>query len=154
MTSSRRWPWLAALLVFPVTAILHHAIFFRPTCILNPFGPDYDWATITTWLRADPSLPYGIAVAGLTYLAGRLAPAVQPWLERAAAAFLLAFLPLTVWLWDIPGAGRVICHHFHDGRLGLHSRHLYVLGAVVFLGLLSVAWLRHVADEPITVPSR
>jgi hypothetical protein len=59
--TTRTW-WMIActLSIIPVTAIFHHLLFYRPTCILNPFGPDYDLHTMLVWLSRDPSLPWAI----------------------------------------------------------------------------------------------
>lgn len=141
-TRHPRWPLLAGLLVFPFTAILHHLVFYRPTCILNPFGADYTPRVVVAWLRNDPSLIWASAAAITVYMIGQSAPRVRPWIAHAAGAFLIGFLPLTIWIWDIPGTGRTICYHFHDGRAGIHTRHLYLLGAAVFCGVLAVQWLR------------
>jgi hypothetical protein len=52
---------------------------------------------------------------------------------------LISFMPLAIWIWDIPFTGRVICHHAHDDRLqvfgwAVTSRHFYCLGVIVFVG--------------------
>src|SRR5688500_19641679 len=60
------WALCCAANVIPLTAALHHAVFFRPSCILNPAdygGADYTWPVIRGWLAHDPSLP---AAVGLT----------------------------------------------------------------------------------------
>lgn len=134
MTARSRWRWLAPLTIFPVTAALHQMVFFRANCMLNPFkGVDYYPSVIATWLQADPSLPWAIAIAFALYLFGENRPLVQ----TATKWFLVSFIPLSIWIWDIPGTGRWICHSFHDGRIGLHTRHLYLLGMslwALFLG--------------------
>jgi hypothetical protein len=112
-----------ALCVLPVTAILHHAVFYRPTCILNPFA-----GNLSLWLTRDPSLPYAVLV--VVALWDRVP-------EILARRFFFAFLPLTLWLWDLPGTGRVIHRTFHDGKLAwrgftVHTRDLYVFGSAVF----------------------
>lgn len=127
---------IALLSVLPFAAILHHAVFFRHTCMLNSFGAsDYTLHWTSVWLRSDPSLPFAITIALILYLVGRS----RPRLRKATKYFNIAFAPLALWIWDIPGSGRIICHHFHDGRIALHSLHLYVLGLVIWLAL--VTWL-------------
>jgi hypothetical protein len=128
----RNWAIIAGLSVFPLTAILHHVVFFRPTCILNPFkATDYTLYYIGVWLANDPSFLLAGVAAVLVYVVGTTRPLVR----TAAIAFLIAFIPATLWLWDIPGTGRWVCYNFHDGRTGIHTRHLYALGAV-FWGFL------------------
>src|SRR5215813_15458462 len=47
------WVW-CALLIFPLTAIAHHAIFYFQLCMFYPFGQDYyDWPTLKAWLSRD-----------------------------------------------------------------------------------------------------
>lgn len=122
--------WLAWLTILPFTAIFHHAIFYQPTCLLNPFGPE-SLSAYETWLFRDPSLGWAVVAATLIWA---FAPrSVVIW-------FLISFAPLTLWILDIPGSGRTICRHFHDGRLivpvlgRVHSRDFYLLGA---LGMLA-----------------
>ena len=56
--------------------------------------------------------------------------------------FLIAFLPLTIWVWDIPFTSRFICRHFHDNKLlllgySIKSRYFYVIGIVIYFSFLS-----------------
>lgn len=129
-----RLPWWAPVLAtLALTAILHHSLFFRPQCLLNPFDvQDYTLTAFRRWLAADPSLPWALTGVSLALL---WRPR-WPWLGVALTTFGLAFVPLTVWIWDLPGTGRWVCTVAHDGRLGLYSRHLYLLGMVLWLGLL------------------
>ncbi len=175
--AQRWWVLTCVLVVVPLTAVLHHMVFFRPTCILNPFGEDYTPAVVARWLSADPS-PW-IAAAGVTvlYFAGRRLRVVRLFVAPILAAgayahhssrhwrwgwfrprtppvgwywsqghmHVAATLPVSVWLWDIPFSGRVICHAFHDGRirvLGLTvgTRHIYLLCAVLYAILLWLTW--------------
>jgi len=105
--------------------------------MLNPFG-DEALSTYLAWLSRDPSLPWAIICAVIIYTAGTS----QSWLETLVLPFLIGFLPLGIWIWDIPLSGRIICRTFHDNRLILpmlgpvHSMHLYVLGMIVSLGIL------------------
>jgi hypothetical protein len=113
-----------ALCVLPLTAILHHVVFYRPQCIFSPIED------VGLWLLRDPSLPYAALVV------------VALWgivTEDLARRFFLAFLPLTVWLWDIPFTGRFVHRTMHDGRwqvggVVVHTHHVYVLCALLFVG--------------------
>lgn len=141
MTKSRLdWAMKSAALVVPFTAILHHAIFFRSNCILNPFGADYTLQVIATWFMRDPSLPWAIVASVVVHSLGnhrRFGAGIQ----GSTVPFLVAFLPLSLWLWDIPGLGRPICMAWHDARLVLpgigivRTKHLYLLGGVIFLSI-------------------
>ena len=130
--NQRWWAVMPLLLSIPLTAILHHLVFFRPTCILNNFGPDYTPRVLLSWVEKDPSPYLGLLLATIIWWVGR----TRAFVRRAAAAFLVAFAPLSIWIWDVPFSGRVICLNFHDGRVPIHSRHLYLLGAALFAGLL------------------
>ena len=112
--------------------------------MLNPFkGPDYsDLPTLWKWISRDPSLPWAIAIAFSTYSAGKTCPVVK----LLTACFTVSFLPLAVWIWDIPFTGRYI-ESFHDGRLHLFgltvtSRHFYELGMMLFVGLAALAFIK------------
>jgi phosphatidylglycerophosphate synthase len=125
----KRWGLVSALTFFPIAAILHHAIFFAPQCMLNPFGRDYFADVVWLWLRSDPSPWLGALIAIGVYFLGKRYRAVQ----LGALAFLLAFVPLSLWVWDIPMTGRIICGHLHDNRTAIRGRHLYLLGAAVWI---------------------
>jgi hypothetical protein len=64
-----------------------------------------------------------------------------------ALAFLVAFAPLSLWIWDVPFAGRPICICCHDGRLilpgvgSVRSKHVYLFCFGVFAALLIGRWL-------------
>lgn len=143
--ADRRWWTLTCiLLVLPLGAIAHHAVFYHGQCMLNPFkGSDYsDPSTLWAWISRDPSLPWAIVLAFSTYFVGRSCSMVK----LLAACFLVAFLPLSLWIWDIPFTGRYI-EQFHDSRLqvlGLTvmSRHFYELGMLLFAGLAGLALLK------------
>lgn len=132
----KKWGLVAGLTFFPFTAVLHHALFHRPTCILNNFGPEYTPPVVLLWLSQDPSPYIGVALAFSVWLIGKRWTTIQAW----TAAFLLAFMPLTIWIWDIPFTGRIICHSFHDSRIPIGSRHLYIFGAAL---LYPLYWLLH-----------
>lgn len=125
-SSGRRWVVIACLLVFPITAIAHHLVFYPQMCMLNPFGPAYDMATVATWLRYDWSPYLGVALAALAYLVGRVFEGVRVW----SLAFVLATAPLSLWLWDLPIGQRPICNLAHDDRIFLSARHLYLFALV------------------------
>ena len=141
--SARVWRGISLLLFFPVAAVLHHAVFFRPTCMLNPFGLDYTPSVVKAWLAADPSPAWAIALCFVAYHAGNSVPS----LRQIAAPVFVAFLPLTLWIWDLPFFGRPVCAAFHDEQvrvagLVLHTRHLYFLGAILWVGLFARLKLR------------
>lgn len=137
------WPWKCAFTALPLTAILHHGLFYRPRCMLNGFGPDYDLATLLKWLAREPSLPWALLLAGVAYVCGLGAERYARLLRASVAPFVVAFIPLSVWIWDIPFSGRWICRSFHDERLDLafigvvHTRHFYLFGLVVYSLLLA-----------------
>ncbi len=145
---SRRaeWRWRAACLalVFPLTAILHHTLFFPQACMLNGIGPDYTPEVIASWLARDPSLPLATAFAWIFYgLSHRFCS-----LRIFLVPFLIGFAPLSVWIWDIPFTERAICASMHDQQIVfptgsyLRSRHLYILGAIIFVALVTWSWRR------------
>jgi hypothetical protein len=141
------WGTLCVLLVIPFTAVLHHAVFFRPTCMLNHFNAtDYNLDGLRLWLSGDPSLYVALVVAAIVWFAGRRLEFVR----LLAAPFWISFLPFSIWIWDIPGSGRLICKLCHDGRvvlplldLTVRTRHLYLVGIVAYAvlsGLTFLAW--------------
>lgn len=137
--SSIHWKWatLCALSIVPFAAILHHAIFYPTQCMLNAFGAEYSLAVIKTWLSRDPSILGASLIATGLYRLGLS----RSRLRIAMPAFLLAFLPLSIWIWDVPFAGRWICTNFHDlqvhlpGGMPLRTRYLYLVGIVLFPAL-------------------
>ena len=149
-SGATRWALICCLNFFPLAAALHNAVFYRPTCMLNPFGHDYaSLSVLATWLARDPSVPWAVVGSMLIYWAGLGLPI----LRMLAAPIFIAFLPLTIWIWDIPFTSRVICASFHDGRLALFgvpimSRHFYLLGLVTYVVLLG-AWARKAAVKSL-----
>lgn len=128
------WKISCILLIVPLTAILHHVVFYTATCMINNFGPEYTPAVVWNWLSRDPSLPWAIVASGIAYYMGtRL-----KWVRVVVAPVFVAFLPLSFWLWDIPFAGRPICKYYHDGKAILYgnsplrSLHFYILGACIY----------------------
>jgi len=129
---------IALACFFPFTAILHHAFFYHPTCMLNNFGPDYTLSVVAHWLHSDPS-PY----LGLLGAMGTVALAMySPILGDAALAFAIATIPLSLWIWDIPFTGRIICRLGHDGRLPVNTLDLYILAAISFGPIWYWLWRR------------
>ena len=112
--TTKSWKILSVFLVIPFAAILHNALFYRTTCMLNPFGGAYyDVSVLLGWLSRDPSLPWAIVGATFVYHLGMRYEKVK----ILAAPIFVSFLPLSLWIWDIPFTGRFICHHFHDDKL-------------------------------------
>jgi len=122
----RRWSLICTALAATFTALFHHGWFFRSTCMLNDFGPDYRLDVLARWLSHDPSLLLGVLCALAVYGAGVRQPRLRP----LALAFVLAFLPLSLWVWDVPFAGRPICASLHDGNIALRGFHLWALGGL------------------------
>ena len=124
------------MLFIPFTAMLHHALFFPRNCILNKFGGDYDLETVSLLLQRNPAFPWAILAVLITYRWG-LHARVGHFVQLAALPFFIGFLPLSVWVWDIPFLGQPICKHWHDGRLVLplvgpmRSLCLYGFGALL-----------------------
>jgi hypothetical protein len=136
-----RNPRLASLLLavgsfFPLTAVFHHAIFYHPTCILNNFGSDYTPSVLMIWLSLDPS-PY---VALICALAVFVLILYYPPLRLAVLAGVIATIPLTIWIWDIPFTGRIVCMWGHDGRSALNSMDLYLFAAISFAPIWYWLW--------------
>lgn len=82
------WKVACFLSIFNFAAILHHAVFWRPTCMLNPFGPDYTPEVVIHWLSRDPALPWAILIAILIYHMGSKIELVK--------IGMYSFLPLTI----------------------------------------------------------
>ncbi len=138
-----RWRWTCATLVVPYAAVLHHAVFFPRTCVWNPFeGADRFSTNPGRLLREDPSLPWAVAAAVLTYRAGKNRRPVR----RLVGPLFASTVPLSVWLWDLPFSGRVLCRTVHDGnlkvgRVKVRSAHFYPLAAGAYVALLAAgAW--------------
>lgn len=138
------WMLHCILLVIPLTAIWHHGVFYRPRCMLNDFGPEYTPEVVAQWLSRDPSLGWAIVAALLIYAFGARWQIVR----LLTAPVFLAFLPLSIWIWDIPFSGRMICHWGHDKRvlpgLGIvmRTRYLYMLGVAAYTIILAVLLVR------------
>jgi hypothetical protein len=128
---------------FPLTAILHHAIFYRPTCILNNFGSEYTLSVLAAWLTADPS-PYIALILSLAVFAMAM---YYPGLRLAVVAFLIATIPLSIWIWDIPFTGRFVCHWGHDGRSAINSQDLYIFAAISFGPIWYFLWRKSIASS-------
>lgn len=137
--SAHYWFILSISLAIPLGAVFHHALFYRPTCMLNPFGEAYYISSVLlAWLSTDPSLPWAIVLSTFIYNTGKR----YPGLKIYVAPVFIAFLPLSIWIWDIPFTGRFICDHFHDAKLTIfgkyvfQTRYLYAFGLIVYLLLL------------------
>ena len=130
--SDRHWALVCVLSVFPLAAILHYTITFHTTCMLNPFyhwGNDYSNPTLLRyWLTRDPALWAGMLLAHIGYHRGLRWPV----LRFHVGIFLVATLPFTIWVWDIPFTNRVLCRTLHDDRLqlagfGVTGSHIFLL---------------------------
>ena len=138
--------WLAQCvgLALELAAVLHHTVFFRGNCMLNPFGRDYYWPVLRLWLSHDPSLYCAILAAVVVYVARLRLPNMLIW--AAAGPVLIGFLPLLVWIWDVPFAGRPVCVHFHDAKFvvpllgALRTSHIYALSVLLSLVLVLGRW--------------
>jgi hypothetical protein len=76
-----------------------------------------------------------------TFLLGRQVPLIK----ILAACLLISFMPLALWIWDIPFTGRVICFHAHDDKLSvlgwpIKSRYFYFLGIGFFVSVLTMTF--------------
>lgn len=145
-----RWKVSAALLVIPFTAVLHHLVFFRGMCMLNKIGDDYTPSVIALWLSRDPSLPVACVLALVLWFAGRK----WVWIQDLAIPAIVAGIPLSLWIWDIPLTGRFICDSFHDGRLRLSdgtvvtTKWMYLLSAFLYVLLLGRSWITRGRHRP------
>jgi hypothetical protein len=136
------WGLTCTLLALVLTAVAHHAIFYPHQCMLESFGADYsDSDALAAWLSQDQSLPVAIAMTFVIFFAGRQFVSIKIF----AACFVGSFLPLALWIYDIPFSGRIIHMHAHDDRLSIlgwpvRSRHFYMLGAISFVGFMLAMW--------------
>jgi hypothetical protein len=129
---------IALACFFPLTAVLHHAFFYNPTCILNNFGQDYTLRVVMLWLRSDPSPWLALLGAMGTFALSLYSPAFR----LAALAFAIATIPLSLWIWDIPFTGRIICRLGHDGRSPVNTHDLYIFAAIAFAPIWYWLWRR------------
>jgi len=137
------WRVVCGLLVFPFTAMLHHAVFYRPRCLLNPFGHEYTFTVIADMLSRDPALPWAIVLAFATYVAGMRHPGLQAFVWPVP----FVFAPLSIWIWDIPFTERIVCRIFHDGRFSvlgytLRTTTWYIAGTIAYAGLVFTGYAR------------
>ena len=108
--------------------------------MLNKIGDDYTLATIRRWLSIDPSLPLGTAIALLVLLAGLHWKSIRSFVAPA----VVATIPLTLWVWDIPFTGRIICDSFHDGRLRIGDSTvvttgwMYIASAIAYVVMMAI----------------
>jgi hypothetical protein len=123
---------IAAALFFPFSAVLHNVVFYRSQCLLNPTGEkDYSLRVIADLFRNDLSMWLAVALSAASYLLLWAIPNLMPW----AVIALIASLPVTLWVWDIPLTKRTICAHIHDNRTWIRGRHVYAASALAFVGL-------------------
>jgi hypothetical protein len=112
---------------------------------LNPFGADYVPVVVWGWLSRDPSLAWAALAGAGVHIAGMHAR-IAAFVRASVVPFIVAFVPLSIWIWDIPFAGRPVCANWHDGRLivavvgTVRSKHLYALGAMLFPAILGCRW--------------
>jgi 4-amino-4-deoxy-L-arabinose transferase-like glycosyltransferase len=110
--------------------------------MMNPFNKigytfGYTSKGVSVWLTRDPSLYLAVILSMLTYRIGIRIPEIR----MLVAAFVVSFLPLTIWIWDIPFTDSMVCLTFHDANVflaegvPLKSRHVYLLCMALF-GLL------------------
>jgi hypothetical protein len=145
--SGSAWKAQSAALFIPYTAILHHAVFFPRNCILNKFGRDYGLDTLILLFQRNPAFPWAILAVLLTYNLG-LHARFGRFVRLAALPLFLGFLPLSVWVWDIPFLSQPICRRWHDGRLVLpilgpmRSLYLYAFGLLLTAALYGLRTMR------------
>jgi hypothetical protein len=110
--------------------------------MVNPFwsASATNSAILLEWLAMDPSPYLGLIAATLAYVLMRLRTSTVLYV----AAFIAVSVPLSIWVWDLPFTGRVICWTFHDDRTFLKGRHLYAFAALLYI---PAVWLlkRHYA---------
>lgn len=133
------WKTVCFAFIVPVAAVIHNTLVFPRNCMLNPFGPDYTLDVTMAWLRGDPSLPWAVVIGLIIYRSGKS----RRWIRLLTAPVFVAFLPLSVWVWDIPFTHRIVCALFHDGRLiasgglRLRSLYFYIEGGIVYVAMLA-----------------
>jgi hypothetical protein len=135
------WKVVCVLSVLPIAALLHWGVFHRPTCMLNNFGHEYTPAVIWAWLSRDPALPWAMVMMAAAYHIGMRRSLVRALIAPGFAAGLL----FTLWIWDVPFSGRVVCGHFHDNEFmlaaGVPLRSVHVLGVCTALYGSSMLWV-------------
>ena len=127
--------WLVACFfcIFPFTALLHNIIFYSHTCILDITGQnDYSLLAIWKWSSIDPSLPIAIILVFVIYCIGKDYNHLQLFIYPIPVAFLL----YTLYIWDIPFTGRIICRKFHDGHFLLFTGTPLKVRYLLFFSLL------------------
>jgi hypothetical protein len=65
---------------------------FGNQCMLEAFAGDYSHPGALLWLSRDPSLPWSILIAFVTFLVGNRFQSVKVF----AACFMVSFLPLAI----------------------------------------------------------
>ena len=114
----RWWRTICLLSILPVAAAFHNVVLpaSRSTCMLNPLHvPDWSLDMMYLWLSNDPSLLLAMVTMAVVYKVG-----LHMGLMRALVApGFVASLMYSLWIWDIPFTGRVICYTVHDNRVML-----------------------------------
>ncbi len=60
------------------------------------------------------------------------------WIRILAAPVFVSFLPVNLYVWDIPFSGRIICDLFHDGNsietigFALRAKHVYLFSLFIY----------------------
>ena len=145
------WRTACVLLTIPLTGAVHH-LFQEHRCILNLNGSDYNLPALRQLFLHDPSLPWAIVTMIVVYHLGKGAA----WLRRAAVPAFTAFIPLSIWLWDIPFTGRLICRTFHDRRfhlapgVPLGTRWIYCLCFLIYGVFQAILLLRNTPQSAVT----
>ncbi len=145
---ARCWPAACVALVIPLTALLHHLVFYHHLCMLQFFGSDYDFQTVKGLFLRDPSLPWAIAAMVLVYHLGKSSPA----LRTAAVPAFTALIPVSLWIWDIPFAHRPIHIYLHDAKVPFGTTHVYALSLVMYLIFEAILFFRRRPQEEVGGP--
>jgi hypothetical protein len=67
----------------------------------------------------------------------------------AVAPIFVSYLPLSIWIWDIPFSGRFICSSFHDDRVILYpgyplrTKYFYLLGSLIYCMFVVLLLYKH-----------
>lgn len=157
--SAMRWWRVTCLLsLLPIAAVVHNVVLpgTRTTCMLNNLGaPDWRIDVIVDWLRRDPSLFIAAAFMALVYKLGLRSGTLR---ALVAPGFVSSIL-YSLWIWDIPFTGRVVCMTMHDNRLLLAegwpvtSKLLLMASTALYLSALpSVLPRFKLFDAPAAAP--
>ena len=107
--------------------------------MLKYFGADYYVPSVLFgWLTKDPSFGGAVFLAIVIFFVGKRFPSTK----ILVAPIFVSFLPLSVWIWDVPFTNRFICENFHDDKLvfpgdvPIKSRYFYLLGFALYFGFV------------------